>query len=81
MMNIVLSGADGEAEAHFKVPGERRVNRNDLLLYSLEIAGPEGYWVEFSRAICGGALSARTQRMAGCYPEAMDCLLYTSRCV
>jgi Xaa-Pro dipeptidase len=72
MMNIVLSGTGGEAEAHFKVPGERRVNCDDLLLYSLEIAAPEGYWVEFSRALCGGVLSARTQRMANCYPEAME---------
>ena len=24
MMNIVLSGENGEAEAHFKVPGHRR---------------------------------------------------------
>jgi len=79
MMNIVLSGTDGEAEAHFKVPGERRVNRDDLLLYSLEIAGPEGYWVEFSRAICGGSLSARTQRMAGCYPEAMEAARWLMR--
>ena len=34
----------------FKVPRDRKVNADDLLLYSLEIAGPEGYWVEFSRA-------------------------------
>lgn len=72
MMNIVLSGTGGDAEAHFKVPGERRVNSDDLLLYSLEIAGPEGYWVEFSRGISKGPLSARTQRMVDCYPEAME---------
>lgn len=72
MMNIVLSGTGGEAEAHFKVPGERRVNPDDLLLYSLEIAGPEGYWVEFSRALSRGPLSARTRRMVDCYPDAME---------
>ncbi len=37
MMNIVLSGQNGEAEAHFKVPGHRKVGERDLLLYSLEI--------------------------------------------
>src|SRR5438045_4825515 len=42
MMNIVLSGSDGGAEAHFKVPGLRRVGNDDLMLYSLEITGAGG---------------------------------------
>jgi len=37
MMNIVLSGAHGQAEAHFKVPGQRAVAGDDLLLYSWQI--------------------------------------------
>ncbi len=72
MMNIVLSGSGGEAEAHFKVPGGRVVEPDDLLLYSLEITGTEGYWVEFSRPLIAGSLSARTQRMADVYPEALE---------
>lgn len=72
MMNIVLSGTRGEAEAHFKVPGNRRVNADDLMLYSLEITGLEGYWVEFSRALIQGRLSARTQAMIDPYPEALE---------
>ena len=72
MMNIVLSGENGEAEAHFKVPGHRTVNKNDLMLYSLEITGAGGYWVEFSRALIGGQPSRRTQQMADAYPEAME---------
>ena len=72
MMNIVLSGQHGEAEAHFKVPGLRKVGERDLLLYSLEIAGAGGYWVEFSRALIHGEPSKRTQQMADVYPEAMD---------
>ncbi|MGA8268901.1 MAG: aminopeptidase P family N-terminal domain-containing protein, partial [Candidatus Acidiferrales bacterium] len=56
MMNIVLSGTNGEAQAHFKVPRDRKVNADDLLLYSLEIAGPEGYWVEFSRPLIQGKI-------------------------
>src|ERR1700759_4628437 len=51
MMNIVLSGENGEAEAHFKVPGRRPVGERDLMLYSLEIAGTGGYWVEVSRGL------------------------------
>ena len=72
MMNIVLSGEHGEAEAHFKVPGHRRVGKRDLLLYSLEIAGARGYWVEFSRALIEGDPSRRTLQMAEVYPEAME---------
>ena len=72
MMNIVLSGENGEAEAHFKVPGHRRVGERDLMLYSLEIAGTGGYWVEFSRALIDGEPSKRTQQMAEVYPEAME---------
>jgi Xaa-Pro aminopeptidase len=72
MMNIVLSGENGEAEANFKVPGHRKVGTDDLLLYSLEIAGAGGYWVEFSRALIQAKPSKRTQQMAEVYPEAME---------
>ena len=72
MMNILLSGPHGEAEAAFKVPGKRVVAADDLLLYSLEITGSGGYWVEFSRALIRGKLSSRTQAMADAYPEALE---------
>jgi Xaa-Pro dipeptidase len=72
MMNILLSGSHGEAEASFKVPGHRVVATDDLLLYSLEITGAGGYWVEFSRPLIRGKLSARTQAMADAYPEALE---------
>ena len=72
MMNILLSGTNGEAEAHFKVPGNRVVSANDLLLYSLEITGTGGYWVEFSRPLLRGRPSPTTQAMAEVYPEALE---------
>jgi len=72
MMNILLSGPNGEAEAAFKVPGNRVVAADDLLLYSLEITGTGGYWVEFSRPLIRGKLSARTQAMADAYPHALE---------
>ena len=72
MMNIVLSGSGGEAEAHFKVPSLRKVAPDDLLLYSLEITGAAGYWIEFSRALIRGKVSARTQAMSDVYPDAME---------
>ncbi|MGH9730264.1 MAG: M24 family metallopeptidase, partial [Candidatus Acidiferrales bacterium] len=72
MMNIVLSGTNGEAEAHFKVPANRTVAADDLLLYSLELAGAAGYWVEFSRPLIRGKISARTAAMAEIYPAARE---------
>ena len=72
MMNIILSGENGESEAHFKVPGHRVVKPNDVLLYSLEITGADGYWVEFSRPLIRGKISARTAAMAEIYPEALE---------
>lgn len=72
MMNILLSGTDGEAEASFRVPGHRVVKTDDLLLYSLEITGTGGYWVEFSRPLIRGKLSSRTQAMADAYPHALE---------
>ena len=72
MMNILLSGSHGEAEAAFKVPGNRVVAANDLLLYSLEVTGTGCYWVEFSRPLIRGRVSPRTQAMADAYPEALE---------
>lgn len=72
MMNIVLSGQKGSAEAHFKVPGLRSVAADDLMLYSLEITGAGGYWVEFSRPLLRGRPSATTQKMADAYPAALE---------
>jgi Xaa-Pro aminopeptidase len=72
MMNIMLSGTHGEAEASFKVPGRRVVAADDLLLYSLEVTGAGGYWVEFSRPLISGQVSARTQAMADVYPHALE---------
>jgi len=73
MMNIVLSGSNGEAEAFFKVPSQREVAADDLLLYSLEVTGADGYWIEFSRALIRGKVSPRTRAMSDVYPHAMEC--------
>jgi len=72
IMNIILSGTEGEAEAHFKIPGNRTIQNDDLLMYSLEVTDREGYWTEFSRVITRGKLSGATQEMADIYPEALD---------
>src|SRR5881397_3659196 len=72
MMNILLSGSHGESEAFFKVPSQRKVAADDLLLYSLEVTGAAGYWIEFSRALIRGKVSPRTRAMSDVYPQAME---------
>jgi Xaa-Pro dipeptidase len=67
-MNMVLSGTSGRAHPEFKIPSESRVvEPDDLLLYSLEIAGPGGHWVEVSRPLIGGQPTELTRKMMDAY--------------
>ena len=69
-MDMVLTGGAGGAGPEFKFPAhDRRVERDDLLLYGLEIAGPGGHWVEFSRPICAGTPSGETLSALEAYQE------------
>jgi Xaa-Pro aminopeptidase len=69
-MDMILAGPAGAARPEFKFPSaERRIGRDDLLLYGLEVAGPGGHWVEFSRPICAGEPSAETQSALEAYHE------------
>ncbi len=68
-MDMVLTGAGGAARPEFKIAGARPVGPGDLVLPSLEIAGPGGHWVEVSRAICTGEPSDETKRMLEAYEE------------
>ncbi len=70
-MNMVLAhGPPGAARPEFVIPSEtRRVEPDDLLLYSLEIAGPGGHWAEVSRPIMAGEPSAQTAAMLDAYRE------------
>jgi Xaa-Pro aminopeptidase len=68
-MDMVLDGPDGSALPEFKIAGARRIEATDLVLPSLEVAGPGGHWVEVSRAICAGEPSEDTRRMLEAYEE------------
>ena len=68
-MDMVLDGPNGAALPEFKIAGTRPVEASDMLLPSLEIAGPGGHWVEVSRAICAGVPSDETRRMLEAYEE------------
>jgi len=69
-MDMVLTGPHGAALPEMRLPDEkRRIAEDDMLIYGLEIAGPGGHWVEFSRPICGGTPSEESQRMMEAYHE------------
>jgi Xaa-Pro dipeptidase len=69
-MDMVLVGADGTAEPEFKIASpDRRVEAGDLVLPSLEVAGPGGHWVEVSRAIAAGRPTDEARRMLEAYEE------------
>jgi Xaa-Pro aminopeptidase len=68
-MDMVLTGENGSALPEFKIAGDRPVRATDMMLPSLEIAGPGGHWVEVSRAICPGEPSGETRRMLEAYEE------------
>ncbi len=71
-MDMVLDGPNGGALPEFKIAGTRPVEAGDMLLPSLEIAGPGGHWVEVSRAICAGEPNDETKRMMEAYAEYYD---------
>lgn len=69
-MDMVLWGHHGSATPEFRIPvHDAPVAPDDLLLYSLEVAGPSGYWVEFTRPLSKGALSQDTSLMLEAYGE------------
>jgi Xaa-Pro aminopeptidase len=69
-MDMILGGPEGAAYPEFRFPSsERRIGRDDLMLYGLEITGPGGHWVEFSRPICAGQPSADTLSAMDAYHE------------
>ncbi|MCH8128792.1 MAG: aminopeptidase P family protein [Acidobacteria bacterium] len=72
-MNMVLSGPHGSAGPEFKHPNPiRPVEPDDLLLYSIEIAGPSGYWAEFARPITRSGLSPLSARIMEAYQECFE---------
>jgi Xaa-Pro aminopeptidase len=70
-MDMVLVGEHGGALPEFRIASStRRIAAGDLVLPSLEVAGPGGHWVEVSRAVsAGGEPPAETRRMAEAYDE------------
>jgi Xaa-Pro dipeptidase len=68
-MDMVLVGEAGSALPEFKIAGSRPVAAGDMVLPSLEVAGPGGHWVEVSRPVCAGPASPVTRAMLEAYEE------------
>jgi Xaa-Pro aminopeptidase len=72
-MDMVLTGPDGAALPEMRLPDEqRRIGERDMAIYGLEVAGPGGHWVEFSRPMCAGEPSDESKRMMEAYVEYQD---------
>jgi Xaa-Pro aminopeptidase len=69
-MDMVLIGPDGSLlpQMVFADP-TRRVKDSDGLMYGLEVSGPGGHWVEFSRMLAPQGLSSETQKLMDAYEE------------
>jgi len=78
-MDMVLDGPGGGALPEFKIAGSKRFESTDMVLPSLEVAGPGGHWVEVSRAICPGEPNDETKRMLDAYHEYEDAARATLR--
>jgi Xaa-Pro aminopeptidase len=78
-MDMVLTGEGGGADPEFKFPATRAIGKDDLLLYGLEVAGPGGHWVEFSRPICAGLPSSETLSAMDAYLEYFEAAKRTMR--
>ncbi|MGH8248032.1 MAG: M24 family metallopeptidase [Gammaproteobacteria bacterium] len=74
-MNMVLTGPSGSIHPQMVFPDpERKVTASDGLLYGLEVAGPGGHWVEFSRLLAPRGLDGETRRLMDCYEESFELL-------
>ncbi len=74
-MDMVLVGDEaGRAQPEFRIASSRRrIGQGDVVLPSLEVAGPGGHWVEVSRAIkAGGEPNDETKRMAEAYEASFE---------
>jgi Xaa-Pro aminopeptidase len=78
-MDMVLVGENGSALPEFKVAGARPFGATDMVLPSLEVAGPGGHWVEVSRAICPGEPSTESKQMMEAYDEYFEAARKTLR--
>jgi Xaa-Pro aminopeptidase len=78
-MDMVLSGPDGAAWPEFRFPSTEPIDRDDLVVFGLEITAAGGHWVEFSRPTCAGEPSRETLSALDAYHEYYEAAKRTMR--
>jgi len=69
-MDMVLIGPHGSILPQMVFPSPtRKVQDSDGLLYGLEVSGPGGHWIEFSRLLAPGGVDDATRRLLDLYGE------------
>jgi len=59
---LVWSGNDGYCKPEYRVPDGRTLKEGDVWVYSIEVTGPRGYWVELARVMSIGRSPSPTVR-------------------
>ena len=69
-MDMVLVGPNGSLRPQMVFADPfRKLNDSDGLLYGLEVSGPGGHWVEFSRLLAPKGMSKEMRRFMDAYAE------------
>lgn len=73
------AAGDGRATGRFGPPGDRVLHSGDLHIFSFELVGPTGYWVELSRMVVLGHPTELQRRMNAAVRAGMDAAAATMR--
>lgn len=67
-----VPNGDGTVSGQFGPPGDRVLDPGELFIFSFELIGPLGYWMEFSRMVTIGEPSDLQRRMNVAVRAGMD---------
>jgi Xaa-Pro aminopeptidase len=72
---LVSFGPGGRSSPFFSPPAvvDHRLERDDVLVFSIELTGPHGYWIELARMLTLGALDAELEQMVEVACAAIAC--------
>lgn len=63
---------DGTVGGHFGQPRDRELKRGDMLVFSFELVGPLGFWMEHARMVCVGPPSELQLRMNAAVDDGIE---------
>lgn len=67
-----IEGPDGRCSGSFGVPGDRTLERGDLFVFSFELVGRLGYWMEFARMVVLDEPTELHERLAAAVRSGMN---------